>query len=42
MKPRLRWVDNIQMDLVGIGLGGVDWIILVRMGTSEEFCKRSD
>jgi hypothetical protein len=25
-RPRRRWVDNIKMDLVEIGLGGVDWI----------------
>jgi hypothetical protein len=25
-KPRLRWVYNIKMALLGIGWGGVDWI----------------
>jgi hypothetical protein len=25
-RPIRRWVDNIKMDLVGIGMGGVDWI----------------
>jgi hypothetical protein len=25
-KPRHRWVDNIQMDLVVIYWSGVDWI----------------
>jgi hypothetical protein len=25
-KPRCSWVDNIQMDLRGIGWGGLDWI----------------
>jgi hypothetical protein len=20
------WIDNIKMDLIGMGLGGVDWI----------------
>jgi hypothetical protein len=25
-RSRCRWVDNIQMDLVVIGRGGVDWI----------------
>jgi hypothetical protein len=25
-RPRRRWVDNIRMDLGGIGWGGVDWI----------------
>jgi hypothetical protein len=28
-RPRRRWVDNIEMDLVEIGWGGVDWIGLV-------------
>jgi hypothetical protein len=23
--PRYKWVDNIKMDLVEIGWGGVDW-----------------
>jgi hypothetical protein len=25
-RPRLRWVDNIKMDLVEVGWGDVDWI----------------
>jgi hypothetical protein len=25
-RSRLRWVDNIKMDLLEIGWGGVDWI----------------
>jgi hypothetical protein len=25
-RPRRRWTDNITMDLLQIGLGGVDWI----------------
>jgi hypothetical protein len=25
-RPRRRWVDNIKMDLRGIGSDGVDWI----------------
>jgi hypothetical protein len=25
-RPRCRWIDNIKMDLLEIGLGGVDWI----------------
>jgi hypothetical protein len=29
-KPRHRWVDNINMDLVGLGWGGVDWIGLAQ------------
>jgi hypothetical protein len=27
-RPRRRWVDNIKMDLLEIGWGGVDWIAL--------------
>jgi hypothetical protein len=27
-RPRHRWVDNIKMDLRGIGWGGMDWIVL--------------
>jgi hypothetical protein len=29
-KPRRRWVDNIRLDLVEIGWGGVDWIGLAQ------------
>jgi hypothetical protein len=29
-RPRHRWVDNINMDLLGIGWGGVDWIGLAQ------------
>jgi hypothetical protein len=29
-RPRSRWVDNIEMDLLEIGWGGVDWIGLAR------------
>jgi hypothetical protein len=29
-KPRRRWVDNIKMDLLEIGWGGVDWIGLAQ------------
>jgi hypothetical protein len=25
-RPRYRWVDNIKMDLGGIGWDGMDWI----------------
>jgi hypothetical protein len=25
-RPRCGWVDNIKMDLLEIGWGGVDWI----------------
>jgi hypothetical protein len=27
-RPRCRWVDNIQIDLIEIGWGGMDWIDL--------------
>jgi hypothetical protein len=29
-RPRCRWVDNIKMDFLEIGLGGVDWIDLTQ------------
>jgi hypothetical protein len=28
--PRRRWLDNIKMDLLEIGLGGADWIGLAQ------------
>jgi hypothetical protein len=27
-RPRRRWIDNIKMDLLEIGLSVVDWICL--------------
>jgi hypothetical protein len=29
-RRRRRWVDNIKMDLRGVGWGGMDWIDLVQ------------
>jgi hypothetical protein len=29
-RPRCRWMDNIKMDLLEIGLNVVDWIGLVQ------------
>jgi hypothetical protein len=29
-RPRRRWVDNISMDLGGVGWGDVDWICLAK------------
>jgi len=29
-RPRLRWVDNIRMDLQEVGCGPVDWIGLAQ------------
>jgi hypothetical protein len=29
-RPRCRLVDNIRMDLLGLGLGGVNWIGLAQ------------
>ena len=29
-RPRLRWEDNIKMDLQEIGCGGMDWIELAQ------------
>jgi hypothetical protein len=31
-RPRCKWVDNIQMDVLEIGWGGVDWIGLAQDG----------
>jgi hypothetical protein len=33
-RPRRRWEDNIRMDLREIGKGGMDWIDLLRIGTT--------
>jgi hypothetical protein len=33
-RPRRKWVDNIKIDLRGIGWDGMDWIDLLRIGTS--------
>jgi hypothetical protein len=29
-RPRRRWIDNIKMDLLEIGLNSVDWIDLAQ------------
>jgi hypothetical protein len=29
-RPRRRWVNNIKIDLIGIGWGGMDWIDLAQ------------
>jgi hypothetical protein len=29
-RPRRRWVDDIKMDLAGIGRDGMDWIELAK------------
>jgi hypothetical protein len=29
-KPRRRWIDNIKMDLLEIGLSDMDWIVLAQ------------
>jgi hypothetical protein len=29
-RPRLRWEDNIKVDLQEVGCGGMDWIELVQ------------
>jgi len=31
-RPRLRWADNIKMDLQEVGFGGMDWIDLAQDG----------
>jgi hypothetical protein len=30
-KPRLRWVDDIRMDVVEVGWGDVNWISLAQL-----------
>jgi hypothetical protein len=30
-KPRRRWIDNIKIDLLEIGLSAVDWIGLAQV-----------
>jgi hypothetical protein len=30
-RPRLRWEDNINMDLHKVGYGGMDWIELAHV-----------
>ena len=29
-RPRLRWEDNVKMDLQGVECGGMDWNDLVQ------------
>jgi hypothetical protein len=29
-RPRRRWMDNIKVDLLEIGLNVVDWIVLAQ------------
>jgi hypothetical protein len=29
-RPRRRWIDNIKMDFLEIGVSVVDWIVLVQ------------
>jgi hypothetical protein len=35
-RPRRRWVDNIKMDVIEVGWGGVDWIRLAQERESGE------
>jgi len=30
VRPRVRWEDNIKMDLQEVGRGGMDWIELAQ------------
>jgi hypothetical protein len=36
-RPRRRWIDNIKMDLLEIGLNVVDWIGLAQDRYREIF-----
>ena len=29
-RPRVKWEDNIKMDLLKVGYGGMDWIELAQ------------
>ena len=29
-RPKRRWEDNIKMDILEVGYGGMDWIDLVQ------------
>ena len=33
-RPRHRWENNIKMDLLEVGCGGMDWIDLTQNGKS--------
>jgi hypothetical protein len=35
-RPRRRWIDNIKMDLLEIGVNVVDWLVWLRIGTGGE------
>jgi hypothetical protein len=35
-RPRRRWMDNIKMELLEIGLSVVDWAGRLRIGTGGE------
>jgi hypothetical protein len=40
-RPRRRWLDNIKMDLLEIGLNVVDWISLAQDRNSWRFLVNS-
>jgi hypothetical protein len=35
-RPRRRWINNIRMDLLEIGLSVMDWLVCLRIGTVGE------
>jgi hypothetical protein len=42
-RPRCRWIDNIKMDLLEIGLGVVEWIGLAQdRYRGESSCERGN
>jgi hypothetical protein len=41
-RPRRRWIDNIKMDLLEIGLCVVDWIGLVQDRYRYSSCERGN
>jgi hypothetical protein len=41
-RPRGRWIDNIKMDLLEIGLSVVDWISLAQDRYRWSSCERGN
>jgi len=36
-RPRLRWEDNIEVDLQDVGFGGMDWIDMAQFEVMTNF-----
>jgi hypothetical protein len=35
-RPRRKWIDNIKIDLLEIGLSVFDWLVWIRIGKVGE------